>query len=86
VGSPSQPTSYPLLGERGLLPVSRFTQFVSFRASPSLFFFWPTDTRFVLRLGGHRPCVLALIGWATAARAIGLAVVWVCSGCSTCPS
>ena len=36
----------PLLGERGLLPVSRFTQFVPFRASPSLFFLSPTDTAF----------------------------------------
>src|SRR3979409_2751854 len=45
----------PLLGERGLLPVSRFTQFVPFRASPSLFFLSPTDTAFRvcawLRLG-----------------------------------
>jgi hypothetical protein len=34
----------PLLGERGLLPVARFTQAVPFRASPSLFFYWQSDT------------------------------------------
>src|SRR2546421_10256680 len=36
----------PLLGERGLLPVPRFVRVVPFRASPSLFFFWPTDVAF----------------------------------------
>ena len=36
----------PLLGERGLLPVVRFTQYVPFRASPSLFFLWQSDTAF----------------------------------------
>jgi hypothetical protein len=36
----------PLLGEHGLLPVSRFVRAVPFRASPSLFFFAPTDTAF----------------------------------------
>jgi len=63
--SPSQPTSScPLLGERGLLPVSRFTQFVSFRASPSLFFF--LADRHGVRVcawAGIGLAVLALIGW-----------------------
>jgi hypothetical protein len=36
----------PLLGEHGLLPVSQFVQAVPFRASPSLFFFAPTDLAF----------------------------------------
>jgi Lipase maturation factor len=36
----------PLLGEHGLLPVSRFVRAVPFRASPSLFFFAPTDLAF----------------------------------------
>jgi hypothetical protein len=36
----------PLLGERGLLPVSRFVRVVPFQASPSLFFFLPTDSAF----------------------------------------
>jgi lipase maturation factor len=36
----------PLLGEHGLEPVSRFVRYVPFRASPSIFFFAPTDTAF----------------------------------------
>jgi hypothetical protein len=36
----------PLLGERGLQPVTRFVEAVPFRASPSLFFFHPTDAAF----------------------------------------
>jgi Lipase maturation factor len=36
----------PLLGEHGLLPVSRFVRVVPFRASPSLFFLSPTDSAF----------------------------------------
>ena len=54
----------PLLGERGLLPAARFTQYVPFRASPSLFYLSPTDT--VFRAGawlGVALAVLMLIGW-----------------------
>ena len=36
----------PLLGERGLEPVGRWIQQVPFRASPSLFYFAPTDSVF----------------------------------------
>jgi hypothetical protein len=36
----------PLLGERGLLPVPAFLKQVTFRESPSLFFFWPKDAAF----------------------------------------
>src|SRR5262245_3985923 len=36
----------PLLGKRGLLPVSRFVEAVPFRASPSLFYAAPTDAAF----------------------------------------
>jgi Lipase maturation factor len=36
----------PLLGERGLLPVPLFVREVSFRESPSLFFFLPNDWAF----------------------------------------
>jgi len=36
----------PLLGERGLLPVSRFVRHIPFSASPSLFYFAPTDRAF----------------------------------------
>jgi hypothetical protein len=38
----------PLLGERGLLPVPLFIKQVPFRASPSLFYFWPKDMAFTL--------------------------------------
>ena len=67
----------PLLGERGLLPASRFTQFVPFRASPSLFFLSPTDTAF--RIGawmGIALAVLALSGWPQQRGAIASAIVW----------
>ncbi len=36
----------PLLGERGLLPVPLFVKQLPFRASPSLFFFFPHDAAF----------------------------------------
>src|SRR4051794_18792692 len=38
----------PLLGERGLLPVSLFVREVPVKESPSLFFFFPTDLAFTL--------------------------------------
>ncbi len=60
----------PLLGERGLLPVARFTQAVPFRASPSLFFFVPSDTAF--RIAAWSGMVLACArasGYSAAARA-----------------
>ena len=36
----------PLLGERGLLPASRFIRAVPFRSSPSLFYLSSTDATF----------------------------------------
>jgi len=53
----------PLLGERGLLPVSQFVQKVPFARSPSLFFFFPNDTAFVI-LGavGLALAIVATIG------------------------
>lgn len=36
----------PLLGDRGLLPVSIFVKQVPFRESPSLFYLWPNDLAF----------------------------------------
>jgi len=36
----------PLLGEKGLLPVPDFVRQVPFRASPSLFYFYPKDIAF----------------------------------------
>src|SRR5258705_8515183 len=67
----------PLLGDRGLLPVSRFTQFVPFRASPSLFFLSPTDTAF--RIGawaGIALALLALSAWPQQRGTVTAAMVW----------
>src|SRR3954470_8506656 len=36
----------PLLGQHGLQPVGRWVQAVPFRASPSLFYFFPQDSAF----------------------------------------
>src|SRR5204862_3461917 len=36
----------PLLGEHGLEPVGRWVQAVPFRASPSVFYFFPHDNAF----------------------------------------
>src|SRR5580700_6689928 len=49
----------PLLGEHGLLPVPLFTRAVPFSASPSLFFFAPSDTAFTIAawLGVLLACV-----------------------------
>jgi len=49
----------PLLGERGLLPVPAFVNRVSFRDSPSLFFFFPNDTAFTVAawLGVGLSCI-----------------------------
>ena len=43
----------PLLGERGLEPVGRWVQQVPFRASPSLFYLWPTDIAFRVAAGSR---------------------------------
>jgi hypothetical protein len=68
----------PLLGERGLLPVSRFTQFVPFRSSPSLFFLAPTDLVFRVAAGsGIALAVLALSAWPQQRGTLVSAVVWV---------
>jgi hypothetical protein len=67
----------PLLGERGLLPVSRFTQFVPFRASPSLFFLSPTDTAFrTCAWLGVGLAVLTLTGWPQQRGALVSAASW----------
>ena len=68
----------PLLGERGLQPVTRFVQAVPFRTSPSLFFLRPTDAAFraaawlgillsIVALTGllrHRSAIAAMVLWA----------------------
>src|SRR4051794_2269917 len=67
----------PLLGQRGLLPVSRFAQFVPFRGSPSLFYLSPTDIAFrVCAWLGVGLAVLALTGWPQQRGAAVSAVVW----------
>src|SRR4029453_5764469 len=67
----------PLLGERGLLPVARFTEAVPFRVSPSLFYFRPTDSRF--RVAGWIGILLSLVavtGLVHHRNALGGAIVW----------
>jgi len=67
----------PLLGERGLLPVSRFTQFVPFRSSPSLFYLSPTDTAFrICAWIGLALAILALTSWPQQRGTIVSASVW----------
>src|SRR5690349_21583639 len=68
----------PLLGERGLLPASRFMHVVPFRASPSLFYVASSDT--VFRTCAWLGVVLAaltLAGWPQQRGAVVAAVVWV---------
>lgn len=72
----------PLLGEHGLLPVTRFVRVVPFRASPSLFFFAPRDAAFraaawagVVVSVAMLTAVPQMLG--TIASAIGWAVLWV---------
>jgi hypothetical protein len=67
----------PLLGARGLLPVIRFTKTVSFRESPSLFFFWQSDTTFrAAAWCGLLLACLILTGWPQQHGAIAAALVW----------
>jgi hypothetical protein len=67
----------PLLGERGLLPVSRFVREVPFRAAPSLFFFAPTDRAFRIAawLGVLLSCA-AMSGIVQKQSALLTACVW----------
>jgi hypothetical protein len=72
----------PLLGERGLLPVSRFVRLVPFRAAPSLFFFAPRDVAFRGAAWlGVGLSALALAGypqqWGTAWSAAVWAILWI---------
>ena len=67
----------PLLGARGLLPVSRFVRQVPFSESPSLFFFWSTDTTFRVAawIGVALSC-LVLTGFPARRGALTAGVVW----------
>jgi Lipase maturation factor len=67
----------PLLGERGLLPVSRFVREVPFRVTPSLFYLFPTDRAF--RLAGWFGVVLSILALSNLPQrvnGISSAVVW----------
>ena len=67
----------PLLGERGLLPASRFVRAVPFRASPSLFFVAPTDGAFrAAAWAGAALSVLAFTGLVESVGAIASVLVW----------
>jgi hypothetical protein len=67
----------PLLGARGLLPVTRFIRAVSFQDSPSLFFYWSSDTAFrVTAWTGVVLSVLVLTGFPSKLGAVGAGVVW----------
>src|SRR5262252_8661894 len=67
----------PLLGARGLLPVTRFVKQVSFGDSPSLFFFSPSDLTFrVSAWAGVALSVLVLTGLPARRGALAAAVVW----------
>ena len=71
----------PLLGERGLLPASRFIQAVPFRATPSLFYLWSSDAAFRLGawLGIGLSCLVlsGLPQASTAAAAAAWASLWL---------
>jgi hypothetical protein len=67
----------PLVGERGLLPVSRFTSAVPFKASPSLFFIWQSDLIFrAAAWTGAALAGLILIGIPQRGGAAGVAIAW----------
>ncbi len=71
----------PLLGQRGLLPIGPFVSAVPFRASPSLFYFMPTDTalKAAAWIGAAVACLLLTgypqRGWL--ASGIAWATLWV---------
>ena len=67
----------PLLGERGLLPVRRFVSEVPFGASPSLFFFAPSDRAFrIAAWVGVLVSCIALSGFLQRRSALAAAAMW----------
>ena len=67
----------PLLGEHGLLPVPQWVALVPFRASPSLFYLFPTDTAFrAAAWSGLALSALPLFGLASRAGSWASAAVW----------
>src|SRR5262245_22351880 len=67
----------PLLGERGLQPVARFTEAVPFRASPSLFYLWQTNAAFrTAAWAGIILACLILVGLPQRYGALAAALTW----------
>ncbi len=67
----------PLLGEQGLLPVPEWVRQVPFRASPSIFYLFPTDTAFKAATGfGLALSLVPLCGLAQRAGSWASAAVW----------
>jgi hypothetical protein len=67
----------PLVGEHGLLPASRFMRLVPFRATPSLFFFAPSDAVFrAAAWAGVALSAVAVSGVAERQGAIVSGAVW----------
>ncbi len=65
----------PLLGERGLLPVPLYVRDVTFRGSPSLFIFYPSDRAFTIAAWtGAALSVAALTGLAERRGLLSMAV------------
>src|SRR5713226_6006824 len=67
----------PLLGEHGLEPVGRWVQSVPFRASPSIFYFFPKDN--VFRACAWFGIVLSIFALSTFPQQLGAvasAAVW----------
>jgi hypothetical protein len=67
----------PLLGEHGLLPVPDWVRHVPFRASPSLFYLFPTDAAFRTAAWlGVTVSAVALSGLPSRAGSLVTAAVW----------
>lgn len=67
----------PLLGERGLLPATRFVAEVPFRSSPSLFYLRATDAAFrAAAWAGVLLALVALTGLVQRRSGIAAALVW----------
>jgi lipase maturation factor len=71
----------PLLGERGLLPASRFVRAVPFQASPSLFYVAPTDAAFRIAawigIAVSSAAFLGLLQGSAILASAGWAVLWL---------
>src|SRR5436190_300034 len=67
----------PLLGEHGLLPVTRFVRHVPFSESPSLFYLLPTDRAFkTAAWAGVALSLAALSGYPQRRGTVPAAIVW----------